>query len=128
MEDKEQTWYYAKVKIAKNKIAAPFKTAELPVKWNMWYDKISDIIEASVLLKTITKSWAFYTLGNQKFQWKEKLAQHLAWDPKALAELEKKIENAIKDMRMWKQVLDNETFEHLDEVIEDISGVENDGE
>jgi hypothetical protein len=90
----------------------------------MWYDKISDIIEASVLLKTITKSWAFYTLGNQKFQWKEKLAQHLAWDPKALAELEKKIENSIKDMRMWKQVLDDETFEHLDEVIEDIAGVE----
>ena len=51
-EDKEQIWYYAKVKVAKNKIAAPFKTAELPVKWNMWYDKISDIIEASVLLKT----------------------------------------------------------------------------
>jgi recombination protein RecA len=56
MEDKEQIGYYAKVKIAKNKIAAPFKTAELPVKWNMGYDKISDIIEASVLLKLITKS------------------------------------------------------------------------
>ena len=27
-------------------------------------------------------------------------------------------------MRMWKQVLDDETFEHLDEVIEDIAGVE----
>ena len=127
-EDKEQIGYYAKVKVAKNKIAAPFKTAELPVKWNMWYDRISDIIEASVLLKLITKSWAFYTLWNQKFQWKEKLAQHLAWDSKALAELEKKIENSIKDMRMWKQVLDDETFEHLDEVIEDIAGVEDDNE
>lgn len=123
-EDKEQIWYYAKVKIAKNKIAAPFKTAELPVKWNMWYDKISDIIEASVLLKLITKSWAFYTLWSQKFQWKEKLSQHLAWDSKSLSELQKKIENSIKDMRMWKQVLDDETFEHLDEVIEDIAGVE----
>ena len=123
-EDKEQIGYYAKVKVAKNKIAAPFKTAELPVKWNMGYDKISDIIEASVLLKLITKSWAFYTLGNQKFQWKEKLSQHLAWDTKALGELQKKIENAIKDMRMWKQVLDDETFDHLDEVIENIAGVE----
>ena len=27
-------------------------------------------------------------------------------------------------MRMWKQVLDDETFEHLDEVIEDIAWVE----
>jgi hypothetical protein len=31
-------------------------------------------------------------------------------------------------MRMWKQVLDDETFEHLDEVIEDIAGVEDDNE
>ena len=124
VEDKEQIGYLAKVKIAKNKIAAPFKTAELPVKWNMGYDKICDVIEASVLLKTITKSWAFYTLWDQKFQGKEKLSQHLAWDSKALAELEKKIEAAIKDMRMWKQVLDDETFEHLDEVVEDIAGIE----
>ena len=123
-EDKEQIGYYAKVKIAKNKIAAPFKTAELPVKRNMWYDKISDIIEASVLLKTITKNWAFYTLWNQKFQWKEKLSQYLAWDKKALTELEKKIESSIKDMRMWKQVLDDETFDHLDEVIGDITWIE----
>ena len=94
----------------------------------MWYDKISDIIEASVLLKTITKSWAFYTLGSQKFQGKEKLAQYLSGDTKALSELEKKIESAIKDMRMWKQVLDDDTFEHLDEVIEDIAGVEDNEE
>ena len=59
-----------------------------------------------------------------KFQWKEKLSQYLTWNTKALSELEKKIESAIKDMRMWKQVLDDETFEHLDEVIEDIAGVE----
>lgn len=31
-------------------------------------------------------------------------------------------------MRMGKQVLDNETFEHLDEVIGDISGVEQEEE
>jgi hypothetical protein len=90
----------------------------------MWYDKISDIIEASVLLKLITKSWAFYTLWNQKFQWKEKLSQHLQWDSKSLTELQKKIESSIKDMRMWKQVLDDETFEHLDEVIWEITGIE----
>jgi hypothetical protein len=35
--------------------------------------------------------------------------------------LEKKIEASIKDMRMGKQVLDDETFEHLDEVIDDIA-------
>jgi RecA/RadA recombinase len=44
------------VKIAKNKIAAPFKTAELPIKWQMGYDKTTDIIEAGILLKLISKA------------------------------------------------------------------------
>jgi len=35
MNEKDQIGYFAKIKIAKNKIAAPFKTAELPVKWSM---------------------------------------------------------------------------------------------
>lgn len=34
MADKEQIGYNIKVKTAKNKIFAPFKTAELPVIWS----------------------------------------------------------------------------------------------
>ena len=124
MEDKEQIWYFAKVKIAKNKIAAPFKTAELPVKWKMGYDKITDTIEAGVLLKLITKSWAFYTIGTQKLQGKEKLAQYLESDEKAAADLAKKIEGYIKDMRTGKKVLDDEIFDSLEEIAEDVTGVE----
>jgi hypothetical protein len=32
LEDKEQIGYFAKIKIVKNKIFVPFKTAEVPVK------------------------------------------------------------------------------------------------
>jgi recombination protein RecA len=110
MEDKEQIWYLAKIKIAKNKIFAPFKTAELPVKWKMGYDKTLDIIEAWVILKLITKWWAFYSIGNQKFQWKEKLTQALETDEKTMKNLEKDIQNKIKEMRMWKKVLDDDAL------------------
>lgn len=110
MEDKEQIWYLAKIKIAKNKISAPFKTAELPVKWRMWYDKTLDIIEAGVILKLISKWWAFYTIWNQKFQWKEKLWQAVESDEKTKKNLEKEIQNKIKEMRMWKKVLDDEAL------------------
>ncbi|MDR2540884.1 MAG: hypothetical protein LBD11_03770 [Candidatus Peribacteria bacterium] len=112
------------MKIAKNKIAAPFKTAELPVKWKMGYDTITDTIEAGVLLKLIAKGGAFYTIGSQKLQGKEKLAQYLESDEKVLAELTKKIEGAIKDMRTGKKVLDDEVFDNLEEIAEDITGVE----
>jgi recombination protein RecA len=128
MEDKEQIGYFAKVKIAKNKIAAPFKTAELPVKWNMGYDTITDVIEAATLLKLISKAGAFYTLGAQKFQGKEKLAQFLASDEKSLKELTKKIEDAIKDMRTGKKVLDDEVFDNLEQIAEDVVGVEAEAE
>ena len=56
MEDKEQIGYFAKIKVAKNKIFAPFKTAELPIKWSMGYDKTTDIIEAALILKLISKA------------------------------------------------------------------------
>lgn len=123
MEDKEQIGYFAKVKIAKNKIAAPFKTAELPVKWQMGYDKTTDIIEAALLLKLVSRSGAFYTLGSQKYQGKEKLAQFLETDEKVLTDIKKKIEANIKDMRTGKKVLDDDVMTELEEIAEDITGV-----
>ncbi len=119
MEEKEQIWYLAKIKIAKNKISAPFKTAELPVKWKMWYDKTLDIIEAWVILKLIWKWWAFYSIWNQKFQWKEKLAQAVENDEKVKKNLEKDIQNKIKEMRMWKKVLDDAALVIAQDDVED---------
>lgn len=124
MEDKEQIGYFAKVKVAKNKIAAPFKTAEVPVKWWIGYDTVTDTIEAAVLLKLITKAGAFYTIGDQKLQGKEKLSQYLIAETKGLADLQKKIESNIKDMRSGKKVLDDEVFDNLEAIAEDIAGVE----
>lgn len=111
IEDKEQIWYLAKIKIAKNKIFAPFKTAELPVKWGIWYDKLLDIVEAGVILKLISRAWAFYTIWDQKVQWKEKLVQLLGSDEKVMKNIEKDIQNQIKDMRTGKKVLDDAALE-----------------
>jgi hypothetical protein len=90
----------------------------------MGYDTITDVIEAGVLLKLITKGGAFYTIGMQKLQGKEKLAQYLESDEKVLHELTKKIEANIKDMRTGKKVLDDEVFDSLEEIAEDVTGVE----
>jgi hypothetical protein len=89
----------------------------------MGYDTTTDVIEAGVLLKLITKAGAFYTIGAQKLQGKEKLAQYLESDEKVFADLTKKIEANIKDMRSGKKVLDDEVFDNLEEIAEDITGV-----
>ncbi len=114
-DDKEQVWYFAKIKTAKNKIFAPFKTAEIPVKRWTWYDHMFDIIEAWLILKLISKSWAFYSYKWIKTQWKEKMVQALSEDKKLLEWLEKDIESAITDMRIWKRVLDDESLEAVDD-------------
>ena len=119
LEDKEQIGYLAKIKIAKNKISAPFKTAELPVKRGVGYDKTADIIEAASALKIINKSWAFYTFEKQKFQGKEKFIAALDADEKTRKSLEKDIQNKVKEMRMGKKVLDDEALNTIEAEVED---------
>ena len=101
MEDKEQVGYFAKIKIA------------------------TDIIEAALVLKLISKAGAFYTVGSEKVQGKEKLAKYLDSEEKVRSNLEKEIQAKIKDMRMGKKVLDDEALKSMEAIIEDeISEVE----
>lgn len=113
--DKEQDGYLCKIKTAKNKIFAPFKTVEVPIKWAQGISKIDDIVEASVILKLISRNGAFYSLGDQKFQGKAKMVDFVATDEKARKELETQIQSKIKDMRSGKQVLDEDALESLAE-------------
>jgi recombination protein RecA len=91
-DDKEQNGYICKIKTAKNKIFAPFKTVEIPIKWAEGISKIDDITEAAVILKLISRNGAFYTLGEQKFQGKTKLVEFLSTDEKVKKDLESKIQ------------------------------------
>ena len=126
MDDKEQVGYYAKIKVAKNKIFAPFKTAELPVRWKMGYDRVADLVEAASILKLVSRSWAFYTIGSQKVQWKEKLVQLLETDEKLRNSIEKDIQGKIKEIRMGKKVLDDDALEAVEAEIdaENIEAIE----
>jgi len=118
MDDKEQVGYYARIKVAKNKIFAPFKTAELPVRWKMGYDRTADLVEAANILKLVSRSWAFYTIGNQKVQGKEKLVQLLETDNKLRTSIEKDVQTKIKEMRTGKKVLDDDSLESVEAEIE----------
>ena len=119
LEDKEQIWYNARIKISKNKISAPFKKAELPVKRNMWYDKMLDIIEAGMILDLVKRSGAFYSLWDKKAQGKEKFSMFLIENPKLKSDLEKNIQLKIKEMRSWKKVLDDDALEKVEKIIKE---------
>lgn len=117
--NKEQIWYYAKIKIVKNKIAAPFKTAEIAIVWKHGIDNGLDIVEASSLLWLITKAGSFYTIKGQKAQGKEKAMELIMGDKQLREELEKDIQTKIKEMRIGKAVLDEKALEELEVSIEE---------
>ena len=110
-ESKEQVGYKAKVKVVKNKIAPPFKAAEIIIRFNQWIDKIADIVEAAMFFGFITRSWAFYTLGDQKVQGKEKLYSLIKENDQIRESLEKEIQNKIKAIRIWKEEIPEEVSE-----------------
>lgn len=100
---KEQIWYVARVKIVKNKIAPPFKDAEIVIKFNMGIDSIIDLIEAWILYWMITRAGAFYTVGDKKVQGKENLIEFLSKDEKTLKKIKEEVILKIKEIRMWKR-------------------------
>lgn len=91
-DDREATGNRVKVKVVKNKIAPPFREAEIDVLFNQWISKIWEILDIGVQKEIIKKSWAFYSYWEIKLgQWKENARAFLAENPKIVAELEKKI-------------------------------------
>jgi recombination protein RecA len=117
-EQKDQVGYFAKIKVVKNKISAPFKTCEIAVKWKQWFDKILDIVESGIAFGIISRAGAFYTIAGQKIQWREKVIQLIETDEKLKKTLETEIQSKIKELRMGKNVVDEKALEAMEESIE----------
>ncbi|MBS8122002.1 recombinase RecA [Candidatus Vampirococcus lugosii] len=95
-EDKEQIGYKAKIKVVKNKISPPFKTAEITVKFNQGIDKMSDLLDAAMFFDIIQRSGAFYSVGDKKVQGKENLSNLLKESPKLLKSVQDQLDEKIK--------------------------------
>ena len=117
-ESKEQVWYKAKIKVVKNKIAPPFKTCEITIKFNQWIDKIADLINIASLLKIVTRAGAFYTIYDKKVQWKQALENLLKEDEKLLGQLKEDVSKAIKEQN--KVVEDKEWENMSDNILSDV--------
>jgi recombination protein RecA len=84
----------------KNKVAPPFKKADLNVLFDRGFDHGSDVVEAALLFQLVTRSGAFYTIGKEKVQGRENLAAFILGNEKVRKELEQEIQKRIKEMRM----------------------------
>lgn len=80
-----------------------------------------------MVLKLITRAGAFYTVGSEKVQGKEKLMQYFIDNPKIFDKLQKNIQEQINDLRMGKKVLEDEALDKIENILnEEDQSLEND--
>jgi len=81
-----------RVKVVKNKVAPPFKTAEFDVLYGEGISRIGEIIDIGVQLGVIQKSGSWYSYEGQRLaQGRENLRVFLKDHPELTEKLEKQI-------------------------------------
>ena len=86
---------HVKVKIVKNKIAAPFKVAEFDIMYNEGISRAGDLVDLAVKHGLVIKSGAWYQIKEEKMgQGREAAKQYLKDHPKVMDELDSAIRKA----------------------------------
>ena len=86
-----------KVKMVKNKIAAPFRTAEFDIMYNEGISKTGDILDLAVEHEILGKSGAFYKYNDQNIgQGRENAKRYLLENPDIMAEIDAKVRAKIR--------------------------------
>ncbi|HRZ43291.1 MAG TPA: recombinase RecA [Bacteroidales bacterium] len=87
----------AKIKVVKNKVAPPFKQAEVDIVYGEGFSKTGEIIDLGVDLNVITKSGSWFSYGETRLgQGRDAVKQLIKDNPELMAELEAKIRAAMK--------------------------------
>src|SRR6195952_1955336 len=85
-----------RIKVVKNKVAAPFKQAELDILWGQGFSREGGLIDVGVEQGFVKKSGAWYTYdGDQLGQGKENSRNFLKDNPDLADEIEKKIKEKL---------------------------------
>ncbi|MBP5633855.1 recombinase RecA [Candidatus Saccharibacteria bacterium] len=84
-----------KIKVVKNKIAAPFRTAEFDIMYNEGVSKTGDVLDLAVQYGVMEKSGAFLKYNGETLgQGRESVKKLFKENPKLMDEIEKKVREA----------------------------------
>ena len=101
-----------KVKIVKNKIAAPFRVAEFDIMYNEGISKTGDILDLAVEHEILGKSGAFYKYNDQNIgQGRENAKRYLLENPDVMAEIDAKVRAKIRGEEITEESSDNKEKE-----------------
>jgi recombination protein RecA len=86
----------AKVKVVKNKVAAPFRQAEFDIEYSEGISKTGEIVDLGVEHKLVIKSGAWYAYGDMRLgQGRENAKQFLRDNPDLSSEIELKLREKL---------------------------------
>ena len=87
-----------KVKIVKNKVAPPFRTAEFDIMYGEGVSKVGEILDLAVEFEIVKKSGSWFSYGETKLgQGRDAVKLLIKDNPELMDELEVKIKEFIKE-------------------------------
>lgn len=96
-DDENITGNRVRVKVVKNKVAPPFRSAEFDLIYGEGISKLGEVIDLGVDLEIIKKSGSWFSYGDTKLgQGRDSVKKLLADNPELADELERKIREALK--------------------------------
>lgn len=109
-----------KVKVVKNKLAAPFRQAEFQIIYGEGISRNGELLELGVKHKLVKKSGAWYAYGDEKIgQGRNNALKWLEEHPEKLAELEEKLR---------QELLNNPGQGLVDDIAAEMSEADSDSE
>lgn len=87
---------HVKVKVVKNKLAPPFRTAEFDIMYGTGISKSGELVDIGVEQGVIDKAGSWYSYGETKIaQGRESAKQFMEDNPEVAEEIEQKIKDSI---------------------------------
>ena len=87
-----------KINVVKDKIAAPFRTAEFDIMYNEGISKTGDALDLSVQYGVVEKAGAFFKYNGETLgQGREAVKRLFKEKPELMAEIETKVRAAAKN-------------------------------
>ena len=88
--------FQRKVKVVKNKVAPPFKTAEFDILYGEGISREGEVIDLGVEAKIVEKSGSWYAYKGEKIgQGKDNAREFLRENPDIALEIENKVREAL---------------------------------
>ncbi len=96
--DGEDIGNHVRVRILKNKVAPPFRTAEFDIIFGKGICKIGNILDVAVNLDIVKKSGSWFSFNEEKLgQGRDKAKEYLAEHSDILAEVEKLVREKLAE-------------------------------